>query len=56
MPPPRVPSGIQPRADSFHLGNYLGAPGNGWHCRRLAAVTLALAEDRLGLLPGVRKR
>src|SRR5215475_574677 len=25
MPPPRVFSGIQPTADSFHLGNYLGA-------------------------------
>lgn len=25
MPPPRVLSGIQPTADSFHLGNYLGA-------------------------------
>src|SRR5713226_3654626 len=25
MPSPRVPSGIQPTADSFHLGNYLGA-------------------------------
>ena len=24
-PPPRVLSGIQPTADSFHLGNYLGA-------------------------------
>src|SRR3954451_21599115 len=25
VPPPRVLSGIQPTADSFHLGNYLGA-------------------------------
>jgi len=25
MPVPRVFSGIQPTADSFHLGNYLGA-------------------------------
>ena len=25
MPAPRVLSGIQPTADSFHLGNYLGA-------------------------------
>ncbi|HLZ36490.1 MAG TPA: tryptophan--tRNA ligase [Mycobacteriales bacterium] len=25
MPPPRILSGIQPTADSFHLGNYLGA-------------------------------
>ncbi|MDQ3505022.1 MAG: tryptophan--tRNA ligase, partial [Actinomycetota bacterium] len=25
MPRPRVLSGIQPTADSFHLGNYLGA-------------------------------
>jgi tryptophanyl-tRNA synthetase len=25
MPAPRAFSGIQPTADSFHLGNYLGA-------------------------------
>ena len=25
MPKPRVLSGIQPTADSFHIGNYLGA-------------------------------
>ena len=25
MPRPRVFSGIQPTADSFHIGNYLGA-------------------------------
>ena len=25
VPLPRVLSGIQPTADSFHLGNYLGA-------------------------------
>ena len=40
---PRVLSGIQPTADSFHLGNYLGAV-------RQWVATLAEVYERVGFL------
>ena len=36
---PRVLSGIQPTADSFHLGNYLGPCATGWPCRTPTSVS-----------------
>ncbi len=41
---PRVLSGIQPTAGSFHLGSYLGAVRGGWRCRRATTPSTMVVD------------
>ena len=53
-PVPRVLSGIQPTADSFHLGNYLGALSSGSRCR--TTTTRSTASSTCTRSPSTRRR